>query len=83
MLILASVDETWIDVRIEKTVGGAKTIARNRVGTAGATESIVSISGFLDMVNGDAVQLQVDHDGTGAQNVTFARLCGMLVGAGA
>jgi hypothetical protein len=73
-------DETWVDVRIQKVVGGAKTIARVRVPTTGATETSVCLSGYMDMVGADSVQLEIDHDGTGTQDVTFARCCGMLVG---
>ena len=73
-------DETWVDVLLTKVTGGTKTIARQRVPTAGVTETSVSLSGYMDMVNTDSVQLQIDHDGTGTQNVTFARVCGMLVG---
>lgn len=79
-LVIDIGDATWVDVRIQKTTGGAKTIARQRVAESPATETVINLTGLMDMEDGDTVQLQIDHDGTGTQDVTFARLCGMMIG---
>jgi len=80
-LVVEHVDAGAIfDVQIQKVTGGSKTIARQRGLTTGTTETVFCLSGYMDMVNTDSVQLQIDHTGASSHDVTFARLCGMLVG---
>lgn len=78
-VVLAANDETYVDAQIIQTVGGSAVIARQRV-AASPTETVICLSGMYDLEGTDAFQLQIEHNGSGSQNVTEARLTAMLVG---
>lgn len=72
-------DETFIDVSIVRTIGGAVTIARTRVAPA-PTNTVINLAGMYDLAANNDLQVQITHDASGDMTLTSARFTAMLVG---
>ena len=71
----------FVEARIRATNGTAADIAQIRVAPE-TTQTILSLSGMMDLAPSDTVQLQLRHGGAGNMVLSSARCCGFLIGAG-